>query len=207
MDAAAELFAVSAGHKVTNRVLAASAGVNHAMVNYYFGDKSGLYRASLEHCLKKWKAMTEPLYDKGLIGLEKVHDKPALAAHVAEFINNLLLTLCTAKAENIFAVFSNTDLTGGNVFTQWLIPHVLSPLHAVLAEMTAKALGATSHSPEVAAKAHLILAQCMAILRVGFVLDKSAREAVIEDNAQIFRQAVVTSVLVGLGLPDIWLTD
>lgn len=72
-------FAAQGFEAVSLRAIAAGAGVNPAMIRYYFGDKTGLYEAVLV-------AATEPLFAR-LEWLEDEHDIDALvnafaAAHL-----------------------------------------------------------------------------------------------------------------------------
>lgn len=61
MDAARRLFARQDFAAVTVRRLAAEAGVNPAMVHYYFGDKQGLYEATLEAAVEPFLVQLEQL--------------------------------------------------------------------------------------------------------------------------------------------------
>lgn len=47
IQAARRLFVAKAYDKVSNRLLAKAAGVNSALIRYYFGDKAGLFEAML----------------------------------------------------------------------------------------------------------------------------------------------------------------
>ncbi len=47
LDASRKLFVDRGFHEVSTREIARAAGVNPAMIHYYFGDKEGLYRAML----------------------------------------------------------------------------------------------------------------------------------------------------------------
>ena len=51
IEAARSLFLRYGFRAVSSRQVAASAGVNPAMIHYYFGDKDGLYRAMLESAI------------------------------------------------------------------------------------------------------------------------------------------------------------
>jgi len=48
LSVARHLFTERGFHEVSTREIALAAGVNPAMIHYYFGDKEGLYRAMLE---------------------------------------------------------------------------------------------------------------------------------------------------------------
>ncbi len=47
IDTARQLFANQPYHKVTTRLLAEKAGVNAALIRYYFGNKNGLFEAMM----------------------------------------------------------------------------------------------------------------------------------------------------------------
>lgn len=53
LDASRRLFVRRGFHEVGTREIASAAGVNPAMIHYYFGDKEGLYRAMLEGALSR----------------------------------------------------------------------------------------------------------------------------------------------------------
>jgi AcrR family transcriptional regulator len=57
LEAAERLFAVQGFKGVPVRAIADAAGVNPAMIHYYFGDKQGLHQAVLENAL-------QPLFDR-----------------------------------------------------------------------------------------------------------------------------------------------
>jgi TetR/AcrR family transcriptional regulator len=52
LGAARQLFAGRGFHEVGTREIARAAGVNPAMIHYYFGDKEGLYKAMLVDALE-----------------------------------------------------------------------------------------------------------------------------------------------------------
>jgi AcrR family transcriptional regulator len=53
LEAARGLFAERAFNEVSTREIAGAAGVNPAMIHYYFGDKEGLYKAMLERVFER----------------------------------------------------------------------------------------------------------------------------------------------------------
>lgn len=64
IDAAVELFAERGPNEVSVRQIARHAGVNHGLVHYYFGSKSGLVTAVLDHLARARERRTgTPLAD------------------------------------------------------------------------------------------------------------------------------------------------
>lgn len=53
LEAARGLFAERGFNEVSTREIARAAGVNPAMIHYYFGDKEGLYKAMLERVFER----------------------------------------------------------------------------------------------------------------------------------------------------------
>jgi AcrR family transcriptional regulator len=64
LDAARELFPRYGYRGVSSRQIGAAAGVNFAMIRYYFGGKPGLYREMLQGVLQPARVMTERLATK-----------------------------------------------------------------------------------------------------------------------------------------------
>ncbi|CAM3894947.1 putative HTH-type transcriptional regulator YttP [Vibrio aerogenes CECT 7868] len=76
---ARELFTVMAYNKVSTRLIARRAGVNIAMIRYYFGSKAGLFEAMLRETLHPLKQQMNKLLaksnQKNLVDLMRVYYK------------------------------------------------------------------------------------------------------------------------------------
>ncbi|WP_028767289.1 TetR/AcrR family transcriptional regulator [Shewanella fidelis] len=68
--------------KVSIRQIAESAGVNMAMIRYYFGNKLGLFEAMVTEYI-------QPIHSRAK-ALQKSHDKPTVADIVAEFYQTMI---------------------------------------------------------------------------------------------------------------------
>jgi len=74
IEKAIELFGVNGYDSTSIRELSQEAGINIAMINYYFGSKEKLFEAMVEHKAGYMKGKLEELLnDKGLDPLEKIN--------------------------------------------------------------------------------------------------------------------------------------
>jgi AcrR family transcriptional regulator len=87
IEAAGEIFADHGYQSATVRDICARAGANIAAVNYYFGDKLGLYGAVLRHIIGS--AVQDEILDPAV-----PLDDPEQA--LRQFITNMLLRTCMA---------------------------------------------------------------------------------------------------------------
>ncbi|TZF85883.1 TetR/AcrR family transcriptional regulator (plasmid) [Pedobacter sp. BS3] len=72
LDAAETLFAKWGYEGSSTRSIAAEAGVNMAMLNYYFGSKDGLYKAVLERRLSGFRQTLASIASKKMSSWEKL---------------------------------------------------------------------------------------------------------------------------------------
>lgn len=64
IEHARDLFVVQPYDKVSTRLVAERAGVNIAMIRYYFGNKAGLFEAMLRETLRPMQLQMQKLIDK-----------------------------------------------------------------------------------------------------------------------------------------------
>lgn len=205
LSQAIELLADNTGHEITNRVLANKTGVNHALVNYHFGSRQGLYAAVLERCKEIWETKMLPLYDKALENLEDIQGDEALAERIGSFIHAMLRGLITPEIARIFRVFTNSDLVTADISRDWFFPQILSPFHDVVTRLSARALKADPTDLAVMIQGQLIVAQCMTGINARFLIaPKIGKSQVGRRDVELFSRVTVHSVLRGLDLPATW---
>jgi AcrR family transcriptional regulator len=73
LNAACEVFAAKGYRDATIAAICKSAGVNIALVNYYFGDKAGLYVEAWRYAFEKKCCGQNPLEMNGLSPEEQLH--------------------------------------------------------------------------------------------------------------------------------------
>jgi AcrR family transcriptional regulator len=202
LETAVVLLAENTGHEITHRVIAGRAGVNHALVNYHFGSREGLYSAVLERCQQEWDAIMHPIYEEALEGLDGVADDRELAARTATFIDRVLIALSTPEIAKVFRVFKNTDLVTEDLYKSWFVPQILSPFHDAATRLAAKALGGTPGDLHIMIQGQLIVAQCMTGINARYIIaPKAGISKVSSHDLELFRKVTIHSVLSGLHLP------
>ncbi len=72
LEEAQKLFALKGLFGVSVREIAKSAGVNAAMISYYFGGKERLYREILHHAMELVEKHTQGLYDERLSPRQRI---------------------------------------------------------------------------------------------------------------------------------------
>ena len=72
LDAAEELFALHGYRGASVKRIAAKAGVTGAMINYYFGNKVGLYHAVLDRIMDDVKKMIKDVLATGLPPVQRL---------------------------------------------------------------------------------------------------------------------------------------
>lgn len=124
IQAARKLFVATTYDKVSIRMLAQKAGVNSALIRYYFGDKAGLFEAMLretaEPILRQFQVLTESP-DAGSLGeLLRIYyrimganpDLPRLIARVMmehdqgqqrQIVEKILRPIVARLEKNLFA--------------------------------------------------------------------------------------------------------
>jgi len=148
LDTAEELFAENGYAATSIRRIADQAGVNPALVHYYFGNKKALLQTVLEHSL-------EPLGQ----AIAAMKDGPEASPDV---IAHLLLSM-VAKHPNIPRLLTREVLLPGGemqqYFTEHMAPHLGGALPALLGRE--KAAGRLRQDSDPAISAVLIMAVCV----------------------------------------------
>ena len=121
LAAAEELFAVRGFHGATTREIASSAGMNLAMIHYYFGNKEGLYRAIFEEKIDRIRAIFASAGVEDATCAERLE---LVVRSYAEFI-------CSRPA--FIRVMQHEMLAGGTMFSELFLPQVKRNYAAVRA--------------------------------------------------------------------------
>ncbi|TPE46015.1 TetR/AcrR family transcriptional regulator [Pontibacter mangrovi] len=88
IDTAERVFGEFGYEGASTRLLASEAGVNMAMLNYYFGSKDGLLRAVLERRISSMRAVLEDIYQQPITNWQK------LERMIEAYLNRVLTNNC-----------------------------------------------------------------------------------------------------------------
>ena len=85
LDTAEKLFSLHGYDGASTRLIASEAGVNIAMLNYYFGSKEGVYKGVLERRFKGFHQVLTELNEKDISSWDKLN-------HFVEIYSGKILT-------------------------------------------------------------------------------------------------------------------
>jgi TetR/AcrR family transcriptional regulator len=129
LDAACHEFAHAGYGATTMRRIADRAGVAHPLINYYFGDKDGLWRASAE---RLYGGMLS-LLDEELLSAMGVDGEERVRAIFSGFVER-------ASEARLLTFFVETGEEGGDR-AQWLFDTWVLPVQVRMLEIISDAQG------------------------------------------------------------------
>ncbi len=188
------------GEKVSNRMLARAANVNHANINYHFRNREGLNKAILETVLEKWNACFAHILEKTGEAVEQA-DKSNMEPIVREFVAEVLTVLISEKSSRFLAILFNGKLEQPEQTFRQMFSKVLNPFYQLANKIVAKSKGLDEDDINCIIHGQLIVSQCMTFFR-GRVLLLQYKNIAIEKDAMknAIIQTVSDSIISGLGL-------
>ena len=95
LDVAEQVFAELGYDGASTRVISAQAGVNMAMLNYYFGSKEGLYLSVFERKVSSFKALLQNIGSN-----DSMTPWDKLERAIDEYVNRIIANNCFQKLIN-----------------------------------------------------------------------------------------------------------
>jgi AcrR family transcriptional regulator len=184
LETATGVFGQHGFKAATVREICKLAGTNVAAINYYFGDKEGLYRAVLEDIMATGYDKYPP--DTGL----DPHATPEerLHAFVRSFLNRILGsdTVSGSEAHRQLMV---RELCDPSPALDWLIEEHVRPNKEILISIISDLLGPTVDTKTVGLCALSVIGQCLHYGHAQPIINRVAREYMadienIEDLAE-----------------------
>jgi AcrR family transcriptional regulator len=172
----ADLFAERGFKKVTVREISAAAKANVAAVNYYFGDKMGLYAEIVERCLAKLEETTS----KAIAAGQGADPEMQLRAFVRVFVERLLEPRPDTHAQQLMM----HEMTDPTPMLEVIARRVMRPRLSYLCKVIGALMNRPPADRAVVNCAASVQAQClmtkmlpsMSRMNVGFVEQPNAAE-------------------------------
>ncbi len=155
---ATEVFAEKGFRKTTVREIAARAGANLNAINYYFGDKQGLYRAVIEaaheaiDAHQEFQAARDPDLDPKL----------RLRAFVSAFLHRVMGGRHSAVHAERLMMMELAEPTGA---LDMVVDKFIGPRFRLLCEIVRQLMGGQASQRQVELCVQSIIGQCIHLVR------------------------------------------
>jgi len=186
IETAIEIFAIHGYEGASTRALAERAGVNLPAIQYYFGNKEGLYRAAVEHIIGHIEQRMAPIGAKVREALARGKPTPkTLLSLLCELLAIFVATV--AEKDNpesrrlFFARAELEDTAALDPLQECAMRQVLRPCAALVGRL----VGRPADHREVVARTLTLLGQ------VTIFCNKGARKALAWDDFSSDRVALI----------------
>ena len=118
LDVAERVFSYLGFDGASTRMISGEAGVNMAMLNYYFGSKEGLFLAIFERKISSFQTLLQNIGNEGISSWEK------LEKCIETYVDRIIVNNCFQKLINReMTITKRTDL--GDKLTDMLMTNAL----------------------------------------------------------------------------------
>jgi TetR/AcrR family transcriptional regulator, regulator of cefoperazone and chloramphenicol sensitivity len=152
VEVASRLFADQGFRHVTVREICGEAGANVAAVNYYFGDKLGLYRDVVERGIAMMQQTTELATRRGAAQPPEERLSLYIDAYVRRLLGN--------GGDSWLHRLMSKEMADPTPALDEIVERVIKPRIRVLSEMVAEIIGCDYRDPRVMLSVASIQAQC-----------------------------------------------
>jgi len=162
LDAALAAFGEASFKAVTTRRISQAAGVSLPTLQYYFGDKEGLYRACAEAIVERYRRHTRGAGAEAAQAL-KEHCASAMArVHLKALIGALAGFLVGSKEAQRWAQFVARELRDPGPAFEILYENLWRPGVEITARLIARILGSPESDPAGRIQALLLISSLLA---------------------------------------------
>ncbi len=167
LEAGIEAFAQFGPEEVGIRRLAAAAGVNSAALSYYFGGKEGYYRAVLRFLIDTVGRSIREAAEAAEESFRRQPDSNTARQLLCQFMRTVVTVVLTNPHAEAAAAIIWRELLRPSSGFPIVYERMIRPVHEVITELTAGAMGTDRDDPQVILLAHILWGQA-AIFRLGF---------------------------------------
>jgi len=162
LDAALKAFGAASFKAVTTRQLAEASGVSLPTLQYYFGDKEGLYRACAEAIVERYRRHTAAAAAQAREALHADAAPETARAHLKALIRALAGFLIGSKEAQRWAQFVGRELRDPGPAFEILYDKLWRPGLEVTARLIARVLGTSETDPAARIRALLLISSLLA---------------------------------------------
>lgn len=151
LEAAGEIFADRGYHAATVRDICRAAGANVAAVNYYFGDKMGLYVEAVKYAHASRFGAPPPTWPEGTPPERKLYD----------FVHRMLSNLLDNSSPPWNAKLILRELVEPTDACRQMVEERIRPVAMVLMRVVAELLPPGTPAPKIHMTAFSVIGQCV----------------------------------------------
>jgi TetR/AcrR family transcriptional regulator, regulator of cefoperazone and chloramphenicol sensitivity len=162
LDAALKAFGAASFKAVTTRRISQTAGVSLPTLQYYFGDKEGLYRACAEAIVERYRRHTAAVATQAREALQAGSPAETARAQLKALIGALAGFLVGSKEAQRWAQFVGRELRDPGPAFEILYERLWRPGVEVTARLIARVLGTPESDPAARIQALLLISSLLA---------------------------------------------
>jgi TetR/AcrR family transcriptional regulator, regulator of cefoperazone and chloramphenicol sensitivity len=162
LDVALKAFGEASFKAVTTRQISEAADISLPTLQYYFGDKEGLYRACAETIVERYRGHTTSTAAKAAAALKENHTAEAARTHLKALIGALAGFLVGSREAERWAQFVARELRDPGPAFEILYEKLWRPGVELTARMIACVMGAPEGDPAARIQALLLISSLLA---------------------------------------------
>jgi TetR/AcrR family transcriptional regulator, regulator of cefoperazone and chloramphenicol sensitivity len=162
LDVALTAFGEASFRAATTRQIAEAAGVSLPTLQYYFGDKEGLYRACAETVVERYRRHTTAAAAQAVDALRQDGAAETARVHLKALIGALAGLLVGSKEAESWAPFVARELRDPGPAFEILYESLWRPGVDITARLIARILGRPQSGPTARIQALLLISSLLA---------------------------------------------
>ena len=162
LNVALEAFGAAPFTAVTTRQIAQAAGVSLPVLQYYFGNKEGLYRACAEAVVERYRKHTSVAATEARKVLTGDDSAGTARAHLKTLIAGLAGLLVASREAEGWSQFVGRELRDAGPAFEILYERLWSPGLELTARLIGRILGTSEQDPAARIRALLLISSLLA---------------------------------------------
>lgn len=186
----------------TTRMIAETAGVNLAAIPYYFGGKEGLYRATIQSIVEKFRAQILPMVQTLRETVEQTQpSREQSIDYLCQFLSQFIAGIIAFNAPRSWLRLGFSDDKAPIQAFALIYESIICPIHDTVGDLVARVLSIPIQGPEVILRTHAIVGQVIAFhLSREAVLKRLGQTELTPENINMIQVVIddhVRAILTG----------